>query len=221
LLSKITADAYGRFSIKVNQNTLDSSKDELFGEIEITKSSIFTDTLTNTIVKKFDPIPLALNGTAYSNSGQPLANATVGIYPSFSNKPYYTTTTDIAIPTNSIPLMPYSIKYSQGGNSVSVSTTKFLSDNKDYLVTNQVNPFSSSTIATNTPTGSASNGNIQQGVSGVPFNNNSLEKSITASNGVTATNNMKILGLVFVIIILFILAVVLLIYLYRKNSLNK
>jgi len=168
-LLQLQADKKGEFKAEIDQSVFDKEKGEYFGQLVLTKTdltqlanksgffgkvlsmvgSLFkrveAQTQQSTTVK-FDPIPTYLEGYAYDASGQILPNAQVGVYLSFSNKPYYQTTTDekgyFKITSENLPTMPYGLRYTTvTGSLVKATTGNFISQNKKYLAENKTNPF--------------------------------------------------------------------------------
>jgi hypothetical protein len=99
---------------------------------------------SNVVTLKINPIFPRLEGFAYDENRKVLPNTKVGIYLSFSNVPYYTTTTDekgyFQILSNKLPNEPYEIRYqTENKETIKVSTSKFLSQNASYLTKNKIN----------------------------------------------------------------------------------
>jgi len=99
---------------------------------------------SNVVTLKINPILPRLEGFAYDENQKVLPNTKVGIYLSFSNVPYYTTTTDekgyFQIPSSKLPNEPYEIRYqTEDKETIKLSTSKFLSQNASYLTKNKIN----------------------------------------------------------------------------------
>lgn len=147
LITTVQADKNGRFSLIVNQANLDSSKSEMFGEIEATKADFgasANDPYSTPALLKLNPILTYIQGQASSN-GKTLADATVSIVYDGATKPIYTTQADsqgnFTIPTDFIPTLPYKIRYTSGGVTTSLTTTNFVTGNSANILTNKINLF--------------------------------------------------------------------------------
>lgn len=141
------ADKLGRFNIRVNQSILESG--EVYGNVEFEKVDLTNNQPTNqTTSIKFDSIPNYLDGFAYDTSGKPLTNTKVAIYTTYSDKPYFETTTDdtghFKITSEYLPFMPYKIKYLTNTNqtskiqSIEVNPNQFIAQNSQYLLENNI-----------------------------------------------------------------------------------
>jgi len=164
---EIQADKLGNFKLEIDQSNFEP--DESFGEIELVKVDLQTITKNNLfkkfisifdkLVKKvqavstttdikydsirFDPIPTYLEGYAYDNTGKIMPEVTVGVYLTFSNKPYYQTKADekgyFKITSENLPTMAYEIRYTSPlGAVVKITTTKFINQNQKYLTDNKI-----------------------------------------------------------------------------------
>ncbi len=246
LIDTVTADKFGEFSLKESQSNFDPNKGEGFGEIEIAKSPIFAyDNSKATIVQTFDPMPTYLQGTAYNQSGATLPDATVGIYMNSSSNPYYQTKTDskgyFEIPTDYIPTLPYTIKYTtKTGGSVTVTTSQFVESNAKYISDNKIDLYkpnfsdpkvnsnlekSLANLTKNVGTSSPFGKNYGTGVGtnpttagtsgqGTSFN---IPNSTTNSS-LMSPKNLTIIGFVILIAVMLVAAVLLGIYLARRNQ---
>ena len=99
---------------------------------------------SNAVYLQLNPILPRLEGFAYDENRKVLPNTKIGIYLSFSNIPYYTTTTDekgyFQIPSSKLPNEPYEIRYqTEDKETIKLSTSKFLSQNASYLTKNKIN----------------------------------------------------------------------------------
>lgn len=149
LLTSLTADKLGQFDIRYNMNQLTAT--EVIGDIEFIKpdyttmqySSSVTQAKNDTLV--VEPILNYLEGYAYNQAGQPIPNATVGVYLNLSNRPAYETTADAngfyRISSEFLPSMAYGIRYSGATGSNSVTTSQFIAQNAKYLKTQKSNLF--------------------------------------------------------------------------------
>lgn len=150
----IQADKNGKFSYKIDQSKFEPG--ESFGEIDLAKVDLtLLGKSSPSIIKnaqaesnsvatiKLDPILTYLQGYAYDSSGKIIPNATVGIYLTFSNKPYYKTKADdkgfFKIPSEFIPNMAYGLRYTTAaGTTIKVTTTEFITKNQKYLTDNKI-----------------------------------------------------------------------------------
>ncbi len=94
----------------------------------------------------YDPILNNIEGYAYDANGAVLPNATVGVYFTYSNAPYYETKADekgyFRISSSNLPDMPYVIRYtSNNGVYTTVSTSKFITQNEKFITDNNINLF--------------------------------------------------------------------------------
>ncbi len=165
-LKQVEADKNGYFTIVIDTSSFE--KTETFGEFEITKTdlktltqnnlykkiiSFFTgfikkteaaDTRKSTTTITFDPIPIYLEGYAYDATGNILPNATVSIYLTYSNKPYFQTKADekgyFKISSEYLPKVAYKIKYTTtAGTTVATTTSQFINQNQQYLEEKSIN----------------------------------------------------------------------------------
>jgi len=140
LISSTQADRLGFFQLKVEETKF--APGEFFGEIVYYKTDLTNPNKKPVapVAKKTDiePIPNYIEGYAYNNEGKILPRATVGVYLSFSTKPYYVTTADekgyYKIASTHLPFFPYSLKYtSSTGQIVTLGTAKFISQNNQFI----------------------------------------------------------------------------------------
>lgn len=164
-LGQIKADKMGDFKLEIDQSTFEPT--ESFGEIDLAKvdltllaknsslidkaKKILTKLInpvraqTNTVTTiNFNPIPTYLEGYAYDTTGKVIPNATVGVYLTFSNIPYYETKADqtgyFKIISGNLPDMAYDLRYTTtDGKIVEKTTTDFIAQNQKYLTSNKVN----------------------------------------------------------------------------------
>ncbi len=239
-VKQVQANKMGNFTAEIDQTSFEPT--ESFGEVELIKTDLKTLAQNKWYQKilsffggfvkkveaqgvqsttmKFNSIPTYLEGYAYNSSGQTLANATVGIYITYSNKPYYQTKTDekgyFKITSEKMPKVLYEIQYTSTTGAVTkITTTEFINQNQEYLTDNKVNlnvyknekgkVLTSKDVVTKKPTG------FFQG-SGVGTNTNGKTTTTTAAN-----NNMLI---VIGILIFLIIAVVIIlgVYLIKKKQ---
>lgn len=170
------ADKFGNFKIQLDQNTFEKTDEyiEVFSDIEIQKVDLRDNTQVRrngsnvlnwladyllgiwdkatvqaqakTTTIKFEPIPQYLEGYAYDSANKPIPNARVGVYLTYSNKPYSETTADVngyfRFTAEYLPSTSYIIKYTNSsGATVTASTSKFLGQNQKYMAKNKINPF--------------------------------------------------------------------------------
>jgi len=98
----------------------------------------------NVVNLKINPVIPRIEGIAYDNGGKTLPNTKVSIYLSFSNIPFYTTTTDekgyFKIPSTNLPHESFEIRYqTAAGSAIKVSPTQFIKQNAGYLAKNNIN----------------------------------------------------------------------------------
>lgn len=154
LLKTINADKNGSFKIEINQSNFESN--EVFGEIEVQKTDLLTQSSVSqnffekilspvqaaeTTTLKFEPIPTYIEGFTYV-SGQVMPSTKVGVYLTFSEKPYYETQSDekgyFKISSENLPTMPYKLRYGLAGFQTTVSTSKFIAQNAKYIGSNNI-----------------------------------------------------------------------------------
>ena len=159
------ADKMGKFKLEIDQSTFEIN--ESFDGIDVAKVDLtllakkdsLIEKMKELLVKlfnpvkaqtkavttiKFDPIPRYLEGYAYDDTGKIIPNATVGVYLTFSNKPYYETKADetgfFKITSENLPNMAYKLRYTTpGGAVIRKTTTDFIAQNQKYLADNKVN----------------------------------------------------------------------------------
>ncbi len=165
-VATVVADSFGEFNLNIDETSFEPT--ETFGELEYIKSDIYKLTRNNNVfvslidrfmgffvsktqaqvlstnTLRFDPIPNYLEGYAYDSAGKPILNATVSIFLTFSKKPYSQTKADstgyFKITSEFLPSMPYTISYTSPTGVVSTLTTaQFISGNKDFIKSNNVN----------------------------------------------------------------------------------
>ncbi len=168
--TQIQADKAGVFAIQINLSVLKPG--ERIGGLEFEKVDFTNPLSQNKVFQIFsrifhsiipavsaqvtkvqttadlpiEPIVNALDGFAYDGSGKVIPNATVGVYLSFSKKPYYETTADekgyFKISSEFLPSIPFTLQY-KNANGVATNTTlsKFLAQNSQYIQASSINPF--------------------------------------------------------------------------------
>lgn len=156
----------------------------------------------NRNVVPIQPMPSYLEGYAYDAAGQTIPKALVSIYLSGGTKPYYQTYADEAgfykIGSEFIPPFQYDLRYQTAlGQVITVSTEKYLIQNKEHLLSNSVDPFQykpENKIVVITPTpgpgesgGANINGNTNTGTGGSKGGRNSDgSNSGGVTGGITA-----------------------------------
>jgi len=93
-----------------------------------------------------DVIPSYIEGIAYDKVGKPIANAIVGIYPSYSEKAMYYTSTDengkYTIDSQHIPQFHYELSYKKKtGEVITLTPSSFIKQNTSYFAANNISPF--------------------------------------------------------------------------------
>jgi len=245
LLTKVPvkADKMGNFVLKIDQSKFDPT--ETFGEITVEKTDLTLVNLVKRFIElfigkvnaqvflattvKFEPILNYVEGYAYDSAGKVLPNATVSVYLEFSNKPYYQTTTDdkgyYKISSEFLPSMPYHLSYaSTNGQIIPTTNSKFVAQNeatitKTGIKLNQfknnqgevIDSSSSSKNKNNNPTNNSMNNSNSNG-------NNLTAKTNKLNTGFANKNYSQAIILSFVILFLVILAVLMLVYLKKRQN---
>lgn len=106
----------------------------------------FVQAATRGKAVRIDSIPSYLEGYAYDATGKIIPKATVGIYLKGSQKSYYTTQADVdghfQIGSEFIPPFNYDLRYGKlTGETVTVSTSKYLVDNHVFLAKNNISTY--------------------------------------------------------------------------------
>ncbi len=219
LLTSLQANKVGQFEIKVDLNKLDPT--EMVGDIELLKPNYNSLTTFDSAVKattfSVEPIPNYMEGYAYGADGKVLPNATVGVYLNFSTKPAYEVKADdkgyFVISSEFLPAMTYNVKYAAatGGVPISVSTSKFIAQNADYITTQHSNLY-----AFKNKKGEVFDLAKRDQLTAAAANNQPTATPKVGVAGMSASN-VLFLGLVLAIFIV-ILVVFLVIYLLKKRE---
>lgn len=187
------------------------------GEVE-------AQTVTGTGVRvEHDPILRYVEGCAYDANKRALpAGTTVGVYPTFSNSPYYTTSTDadgcFRITSDHLPSFPYILKYrTVSGAVIKDTTSSFLEKNKEYIAQKNidVNKYKDSEGNTMSPERKAAldkndeNMNPGNGANNAGPNSNFL--------GNQTNNPAFMVGLIILLLVLGVAGLVFALYLYKRN----
>ena len=178
---------------------------------------------SNVVTLKINPILPRLEGFAYDENRKVLPNTKVGIYLSFSNVPYYTTTTDekgyFQIPSNKLPNEPYEIRYqTENKETIKLSTSKFLSQNASYLTKNKINlnQVVDEKRKVITPTKISPTKTTTSFNSYFPSHQSPTSTSQTPSSSSTGKTNVILLT-ILILLILIITVFALLFFYYQKN----
>jgi hypothetical protein len=254
LITTVLSDKYGRFSLTIDKSQLKPG--EFFDGVKLEKIDLTKDLVrqnmnliekiaghllkyvkpveaqtqkTNTIV--FDPIPNYLEGYAYDTAGKVIPNATVGIYLTFSNKPYFETKTDdkgyYQILSKNLPNMPYRIKYtSPTGLVIQKTTTQYLSDNAKYIADRKVDLNSyqlvnreTGKVITGTPPPKDQSGGFAESQLGGGAEGNARTAAAGSGGGNTGSNmtNLIMIGLILFTLITASAALIT-VYLIKKKQ---
>lgn len=244
LVKTIKADKTGRFSIVIDQSVFNKDISEMFGEVEVVKAN-FTQVLGETsiatnnndansvpAVLKLNPIPTYIEGNA-SYQGQVLSGAKVELLFDNSTKPYFETMADsqghFKIPSDYIPSMPYRLRYSSGETVVSVTTSKFVTDNSTYIKSNKTNLFypqysnlkindniKKSIVAYNKQLNNSQSSSSGSGNQGGSIVNNPGQPISKTSQ--PPSKNLALFGIVLLITIILVGVGILGVYLIKKNQ---
>lgn len=154
----VQADKYGNFVLNFNPALCKIEKEEMYAALEIESRDLTQvkisnnmqgfDTLISQIKNVFhavsatsprtsiyylDPIPNRIDGYAYNDNGEVLPNATVGVYAIGDTNPLRTVQTDksghFSLNPNNLPKSPYALKYTSGGKTTTITTSKFIAEN--------------------------------------------------------------------------------------------
>jgi len=215
LLKTIQADKWGKFTLEIDQSKFEPT--EIFGEIELEKVNLTQDgeSQQSNKVISLGYIPNYLEGYAYDNNNNIIANATVGVYLTFSNKPYFQTKADekgyFKIAPSSLPFFPYEIRYTTPlGSAIKTTTSKFVSQNEEFITTKKINlnDYKKNTILAKT---NDNQGFIQNQIgTNKNGNKNISEKSLS-------NNNQLMVPIIMLTLLLAGAAIILGFYIYKKN----
>lgn len=172
-----------------------------------------------------EPILEFIDGYAYDSQGNIVPNAKVGVYVSFSNKPYYETTADekghFKISSEFLPTMTYRLIYTTPtGTQITTETSKFVTQNKDYLEKNKINVYSTfidkegnKTTITGFPLANQGLGVDEQPT---PANQNPS----TSNSNVPSSNSSMMMIVVILILLIVAVAATIGFYLMKKRKEN-
>lgn len=240
LINTATADKLGRFSVTVDQSLFDLDAGETFGEVEVTAADLTLAGRTRSLVEKvisfvkkimikeveaaastiqLDPIPSYLEGYAYDSKGNPIPNAKVSVVLNFTTKPYYQTVADangfFKVHSDYMPFQPYKLTYSspQSG-TISVSTAKFLTDNKAFIAENKIEAFKPNYEDPKV------NEEIKQklAVTAAAAQNKINNEEKAGETGAGTSANMGFIGMVALIIVLLIAAGAVVLFMLKRNT---
>jgi hypothetical protein len=159
-----------------------------------------------------DPIPTYIEGVAYDRQGKILANKEIAVYLQGSNIPYAVVYTDsngvYRLGSNQLPALPYYLKYqTTTGNSIIVSTPQLIADNKQFLLTKNINLY---TLKNNQ--GKSINLSPQPSLTSSPTSNQDMV------NQPSSINQGVILILAIIFSLILIIAVVFYFYWRQKKT---
>lgn len=233
-VAKVQADKKGIFSITIDPTKLTPTEtlDVEFTKVDLAHGIVsrifnfFQVFAQETSTVSLEVIPNYIEGVAYDVKNNPLPNATVGVYLTFSENPYYQVKSDskgfFKINSANLPSMPYRLRYDSAvGNRTTIAPAQFLAQNVKYLTENkvEVNKYHDTTgkIITTASTG------VSEKNSSVPFSQNKIGGNTGANQNPSATPTAQNpLLLLAVVILLLIGAAGLLfgVYWYRKTKSN-
>lgn len=181
-----------------------------------------------------EPIPSYLEGYLYDETGKVLPNSDFGVYLSSMNQPLYSSKTDangfFRVTSEYLPTSNFTISYIEESTSLrkDVSTSVFLSQNSEFMKSENVNPYLKTTVSSNprrdiTPSFTPRPVNQAQNVAISPTttqtdNNNAQNQNSNPTN--QGTNQQTVFAVVAFIILVLILTVTVIIYIRKKRSLN-
>jgi len=202
--------------------------------------NFFSKAIKNVFAQQNDIINIEINptlphleGFVYDNKEKILPNTKIGVYLTFSNIPYYTTTTDekgyFKIPSTRLPNEPYEIRYqTKDKETIKLSTSKFFKQNAPYLVKNKINlnqiVDEKGKVITPTKISPTKTKTEIERISIYPSSYNPRSQSSVSSNSQnpssSLTNNKSNLVLLTVLILLILIITVfaLLFFYYQKNK---
>lgn len=244
VIPSVRADKDGKFKLEVDQNNFEAG--EYVGELSWTKTNLtgatfsqkifdriigwlkdqFTVEAQETISANIEPIPNYIEGYAYDTSGKTLAHATVGVYLTFADSPYYQTNADekgyFKIGSENLPFMPYKLRYTTAsGARVDTATSKFLAQNVSYLAANKItlNTYKD-TQGNTTPLQGNSKTSISP-TSSFPVAQNKIGENPSGSRNTQqvppSTQSGMLLLMVIILVLFGVTGILVGFYLYSKN----
>lgn len=168
---------------------------------------------------KIPQMPSYLEGYAYDAGGKPLANATVGVYLTFSQIPSYETTTDekgyYRVTSEYLPNMPYTLQYTSATGGVTrVEPEAFIAQNADYLKENNVKLYGyRNTAGKNTPPNFFSGSGAKPTPEGTPQTGaNQTPPLVQGTQGGTLTY------IILIVLLMIVAGVVVWYFVSKKNK---
>ncbi|MCM8788052.1 MAG: hypothetical protein NC935_08405 [Candidatus Omnitrophica bacterium] len=202
---------------KVNPNNINQ-----FVSQSVNLESLLTpiQILANKTTARFEPLIRYIEGYVYNSKGLPATNADVFIRLKADNKIVGRLKTDkngfIKINSSQLPLFDYYLELRSDNNEIiKINTSKFISQNKDYLEKNNINP-----MINRQDDSKNINENNQNIYKNITENNKNTLDSKNLNNNKTFNFEIKAFLLLFVIIILIIIAFLIFIYIKKKSLLT-
>lgn len=242
---------FGNYSITLDQKLLQPGEfyDRTFNKVDLTvvpltrnfdikkiitwlttwlqPGAVFAQEGTNKA--SIHPIMTYVEGYAYDTNGNLLPNATVNIVIPLTERPVYKTVTNnkgyFKITSEFLPKISYAILYTPAGSTVvssgKITTSQFMSQNKDFITAEKINPYLVTTKATDprrtiTPTYvppakiGAVGSEFKEPVSSV------TSAPVTAVEQQPASNNMLLIGAILLLLVATV-GTLLGVYLYKKK----
>jgi len=178
----------------------------------------------NIVHLKLNSVIPKIDGIAYDNNGKILPNAKVGVYLTFSNTPYYTTTTDekgyLKIPSTKLPNEPFEIRYQTStGNILKIRPTQFIKQNAQYLAKNNINLNQVVDENNRVVTPTKISPTKTKDFSGNNYSDNSqLPTTKPSTSPQTTTNKINLILLPLIILLMLIISVAILIFFYYQKN---
>lgn len=172
-------DKEGKFSIELNQSTLESGQHYkvLFEPVILTNITIASrphiwdkiisylsafsiatpvSAQTPSVSRTVEPIPTYLEGYAYDQQGNIIPNVLVAIYVPFASAPMIQTKADnnghFRITSEYLPDTEYTLVYSKESDSsekATLTSSAFLAQNKEFMTVEDIDPYLITTRETN------------------------------------------------------------------------
>lgn len=177
---------------------------------------------------QIEPIPSYLEGYLYSATGEVLRNTVVEVHIQSLNSPYYSFTTDengfFRVTSEHLPQMTYNLKYKNPTTSeyAVLTTSDLLSQNKEFLTSENVDVYSNVTEVSNTRANVTPMFTPRVSKATSPIKADSKNNEVVAVSPVSQSNPASSNYTVVAVIALFLLllAVVASIIIIRKKRLN-
>lgn len=248
------ADKMGDFKLTFDHYKCDKEQGEMYGVIDVEsvdltqtnfdrllsriKKLFLMDVLADSVTSySLDPIPTYIEGYAKDNNGKIMPNARVGVFGIGDTRPYRTVMSDgngyFRIASDNLLSSPYQLRYlPTNGKVVTVSTTKFITQNLAVIKNNKINLFSyipakvvvaaektvlkpTSSVLYKSTTNNKVNA-LTKGTNSINNRNGLQTKPLNKNVVKNQTTNH--LAIIIVIIFILILAVGVLIWLHLKNK---